>query len=585
MKKLKGSKSYQENDECNEGLRRFARSFKSRRTAFNCLLLPSCFLLFGLIGEVRGQSAFIFPSNVNVGLGALSETVTVTIQSPGSLAAVEVLTQGVANLDFTPSGSSTCIPASYAQGQNCTVSVSFAPKYPGPRLGAVVLIADDGHVMATQYLSGFGTGALSVMVPGQINTVAGDGCLTDGSCPSSGGTLATQSALKLPLGETTDATGILYVSDTGGNRIRKVDLAGNITTIANSSGVAGLSGDGGSAVFAEINQPSAIAVDGAGNIIFADTGNNAIRKIDGVTGKISTIAGNLGSAGYSGDGNPAVSALLSSPQGLAIDSTGNLYIADTGNDCIREVSLSTQLIKTVAGNGSAGFSGDGGAAVSAQFDQPWGIAVDANGNLYVADFGNNRIRKIDIATGTVTTIAGNGNSSFSGDGGAATAATLNGPAGVAVDNAGNLYIADSENNAVRKVNGTSGLITTVAGNGTALFGGDGFSATLAGLYKPYSVYLDGTGNLFVADRLDLRIREISATVASLQFPTMKEGKTSAPIAQKLENDGNAPLQISDLAALPATSNAALDTNPTRSDHDNLFDCSTFSCRQQLCPGC
>jgi sugar lactone lactonase YvrE len=527
-----------------------------------CFLLVSCFVLLCPAPQAFAQSAFVFPSNVPVGGAALAETVIATIQSPGNLAAVRVVTQGAANLDFTASGTDTCISGSYVQGQTCTVSVNFAPKYPGLRLGAILLVADDGHVMATQYLSAVGTGALSVMVPGQISTLAGDGCLSDGSCPSSGGSPATQSALKLPLGEATDATGNLYISDTGSNRIRKVDLAGDITTIANSSGVAGLSGDGSSAVFAEIDQPSAIAIDGAGNIIFADTGNNAIREINASTGKISTIAGTLGSAGYNGDGHAATGASLSVPQGIAFDASGNLFIADTGNNCIREVSASSQFITTIAGSGSSGFSGDGAAAISAQFDQPWGIAVSVSGNLYIADFGNNRVRKIDMATGIVTTVAGSGSSSYTGDGGAATAATLNSPAGVATDAAGNLYIADSENNAIRKVNSATGEIATIAGNGTALFGGDGFSAMLAGLYKPYSIYLDGAGNLFLADRLDLRIREISATAASLQYPTMKEGKTSAPIAQQLENDGNAPLHLSDLMAEPATNNAALDFNPT-----------------------
>jgi sugar lactone lactonase YvrE len=540
---------------------RFNRVLKALGLKLRCFLLASCSFLLCTPGQAFAQPAFIFPSNVPVG-AALSETATVTIQSSGNLASVQVVTQGATDLDFTAAGANTCISGSYVQGQTCTISVGFGPKYPGLRLGAIVLVADDGHVMATQYLSAVGTGALSVMVPGQINTLAGDGCLSDGSCPSSGSNPAMQSALKLPLGEATDAAGSLYISDTGSNRIRKVDLAGNITTIANSSGVAGLSGDGGSAVFAEINQPSAVAIDGAGNIIFADTGNNAIREINAVTGKISTVAGILGSAGYNGDGHAATSASLSSPQGLAFDANGNLYIADTGNNCIREVSASSQSITTIAGNGSGGFSGDGATAISAQFDQPWGVTVAVNGNLYVADFGNNRVRKIDMATGVITTVAGNGSSSYTGDGSAATAATLNGPAGVVTDPAGNLYIADSENNAIRKVNGATGEIATIAGNGTALFGGDGFSATLAGLYKPYSVYLDGAGNLFLADRLDLRIREISATVATLQYPTMKEGKTSAPIAQELENDGNAPLHLFDLMAGPATSNAALDINPT-----------------------
>ncbi len=540
---------------------RFIRSMPPLSSSLKCALLLLCCI--AIFSERQGfaQSAFVIPSSVAVGGPVLSQTVTVTIQSPGTLANVRVLTQGSPNLDFTASGTNTCIHGSYSLGQTCTVSVGFAPKYPGLRLGAILLIADDGHTMATQPLSAIGTGSLSVLVPGQINTLAGDGCLSDGACPSSGSTPATQAALKLPLGQATDAVGNLYISDTGNNRIRKVDLAGNIATVANSSGIAGASGDGGSAVFAEADQPSAVVIDGAGNIIFADTGNNAIRKIN-ASGNISTIAGILGSSGFSGDGNAATAAQLSGPEGLAIDASGDLLIADTGNNRIRMVSASSQLITTVAGDGNAGFFGDGGPAISAQFDQPWGIGIATNGNIYVADFGNNRIRLIDRSTGNVTTVAGNGNGSYTGDGGPAMSATLNSPAGVATDPAGSLYIADSENNAIRKVNGVTGEIATIAGNGTALFGGDGFSAALAGLYKPYSVYLDSAGNLFLSDRLDLRVREISANAASLQFPTIKEGKTSAPIGQELENDGNAPLHLSDLMAEPATNNSALDTNST-----------------------
>ncbi|WP_216843133.1 Ig-like domain repeat protein [Granulicella sp. S190] len=517
--------------------------------------------MLGFHEEALAQPAFIFPSTVQVAGGSLTESVTVTIQSAGSLAAVHVVTQGATNLDFNGSGIGSCITASYVQGQTCAVSVTFTPKYPGARIGAILLIADDGHVMATQYLSAVGTGGLNVVVPGQINTVVGDGCLSDSTCPSSGGTPATQSALKLPLGVVTDVAGNLYVSDTGGNSIRRIDLTGNIATIANNSGVAGSSGDGGSAVSALINQPSAIAIDGAGNVVFADTGNSAIRKIDATTGNISTIAGTLGSSGFGGEGQAATTALLSSPQGFGYDKNGNLFIADTGNNRIRKVDASSQLITTIAGNGGAGFSGDGSAAISAQFDQPWGLTISINGSIYIADFANNRVRKIDGVTGDVTTVAGNGSSGFAGDGGPATAATLNSPASVITDPAGNFYIADSENNVIRKVN-VAGVISTIAGNGTALFGGDGFSAALAGLYKPYSVYLDGAGNLFLADRLDLRIREISASTGSLQYPTLKEGKISSPIAQKLENDGNTPLNLFDLTAEPATQNAALDLNPT-----------------------
>ena len=538
------------------------QTVRAERSVKRTRLLQMLMALFLVLGSrAFAQAPFVFPSSVSVGGGPSTQSVSVQIQAPGILANVRVLSQGSANLDFVASAPSTCVAGPYAQGQICSVSVSFSPKYPGLRIGAVLLVAHDGHIMADQNISGVGIGSLSVMAPGEINTLAGDGCLNDGSCPTSGASPATSSALNLPLGEATDAAGNLYISDTGNNRIRKVDPVGNIITIAGSSEVAGLSGDGGLAVTAQISAPSAIAIDGAGNILFADTGNNAIREINAATGNISTIAGTLGSAGYNGDGHAATTALLSTPQGLAFDGSGNLYIADTGNNRIRKVDTSG-TISTIAGDGTAGYFGDGGAALSGQFDLPWSLAVAADGTLYIADFGNNRIRKIDPVSGTVSTVAGTGVGSYTGDGGLAINASLNGPAGVAIDAANNLYIADSENNAIRKVNHVSGGITTLAGNGTALFGGDSFNAPLAGLYKPYSVYLDGAGNLFLADRLDLRIREVSATVAGLQYPTMKEGKTSAPIVQRIENDGNSSLNLTNLAALPATTNAALDLTPT-----------------------
>ena len=280
-----------------------------------------------------------------------------------------------------------------------------------------------------------------------------------------------------------------------------------------------------------------MVVDGAGNLIFADTGNNAIRRIDAITHNISTIAGTLGTSGASGN-------LLSAPQGLAFDAAGDLYIADTGNNRIRKIDPLGN-VTTLPGT----------------YDRPMGVAVSAKDNsVYIADFGSNHIFKVD-SSNNVTTVAGNGTADYSGDGGLATAATLNGPASVAVDPADNLYIADSENNVIRKVNAFSKDISTLAGSKAAAFGGDGFSANLAGLYKPYSVYLDGVGNLFIADRLDLRIREVTATVANIKFPDMKEGKTSNPIAQAIENDGNAALNLTDLTAAPATKNAGLDTTP------------------------
>lgn len=503
----------------------------------------SCLFLITTAPFAVGQAAFVFPSPVTVGTTTSPQTVQVKIQTTGTgiVGTIEVRTQGALNQDFTTSTSATTCPT--VVGQYCNVAVSFSPKYPGVRFGAVVILDTNRAIMGSQKISGIGQGPLSVMAPGQITTLAGSGHLTDGACPTAAaGILATQTAINLPFGAATDATGNLYISNTENNCIEKVDSAtGKISTIAGQSQIPGFAGDGGPALSAQINWPTTIAVDGAGNIFFADTHNHAIREID-TTGTISTIAGTLGTSGSTGNS-------LSSPQGFVFDENGNLYIADTGNNRIRKIDTLGN-ITTVPG--------------TIPYNQPWSVAVSSkDGSLYIADFGSNRILKVDNS-GTSTIIANiTGGAGYGGDGSAATAATLNGPSSVAIDPADNLYIADSENNVIRKVNRATGKISTLAGNGTAVFKAtdDGFNANLASLQKPYSVYLDSAGNLFIADRLNLRIREVSATVAGIQYPRMKEGKISAPIAQTVENDGNALLNLSNLMA-SQTRNAALDTVPT-----------------------
>src|SRR5437879_722733 len=205
-----------------------------------------------------------------------------------------------------------------------------------------------------------------------------------------------------------------------------------------------------------------------------------MRKIAAATGIITTVAGN-GSATFVGDGGAATSASLNYPFAVALDASGNLYIADYDNHRIRKVAAATGIITTVAGNGSATFAGDGGAATGASLNYPTGVALDASGNLYIADFNNHRIREVAAATGIITTVAGNGSGTFAGDGGAATGASLYYPTGVALDASGNLYIADEYNHRIRKVAAATGVITTVAGNGSNTFGGDGGAATGAGL--------------------------------------------------------------------------------------------------------
>ena len=282
----------------------------------------------------------------------------------------------------------------------------------------------------------------------------------------------------------------------------------SITTIA-GNGTQGYSGDGGPATSALVSDVIGPALDGAGNLYFADPGNNRIRKVTVSTGIITTIAGN-GTEGFSGDGGAATSAELDSPYGVAVDSSGNVYIADSFNNRVRVVTASTGVISTLAGNGTGGFSGDGGAAANAEFNTPVAIAVNISGNVYVADTNNSRVRMVTASTGIITTVAGNGMEAYSGDGGLATSAALNQPLGLALDRAGNLYIADTQNSRIRLVTTSSGTITTVAGNGTDGFAGDGGAATSAELNIPSGVAADGSGNIYIVDANNYRIREVLA---------------------------------------------------------------------------
>ncbi len=326
-----------------------------------------------------------------------------------------------------------------------------------------------------------------------ITTVAG----TTFTFPSSP-LPALNAPFGLIIGVAVDGNGSVYVADPQNSIVARI--SNGVLTVVAGNGIEGVSGDGRPATSASLNAPTGVAVDSMGNLYIADEGNNRIRKVS--SGIITTVAGN-GSPGFSGDGGPATSASLNGPLGVAIDAAGNLYIADSENNRIRKVSGGT--ITTVAGNGVAGFSGDGGPAASASLDLPYGEAVDSAGSLYIADFRNQRIRK--LSGGTITTVAGNGTQGFSGDGGPAASASLNAPAGVAVDGAGNLYIADANNDRIRKVSG--GTITTVAGNGIEGFSGGGGPATSASLTAPLGVAVDFAGSVYIADTSNERIRKVS----------------------------------------------------------------------------
>lgn len=341
-------------------------------------------------------------------------------------------------------------------------------------------------------------------IAGTISTVAGNGAAAFAGDNGP----ATAASLNNPTVVAFRSDGGYYIADFSNHRIRLVDSTGNITTAA-GNGVVGYSGDGGPAAQASLHDPTGVAVDSKGNVYIADAANDRVRKID-LNGTITTFAGN-GTGGFGGDGAQATAAMLDCPTRVTFDGFDNLFIADQCNHRIRKVDTNG-IITTVAGSGTpgaafGGFSGDGGPATAAQFKHPTAVTVDSGGNIYITDQVNNRVRRVD-RSGTVTTVAGSGAAGFSGDGGAATAAAMTTPGAVALDAAGTLYIADNINHRIRRV-GSDGIITTVIGNGVQSSTGDGGPASAATLNNPFGISFDALGNLFIAESGANRIRRVS----------------------------------------------------------------------------
>jgi hypothetical protein len=341
---------------------------------------------------------------------------------------------------------------------------------------------------------------------GGITTYAGTG--TQGY--SGDGGAATLARLNDPEGAAAvAANGDLYLADTDNNAIRKVSfVTGVITTVA-GTGSPGYTGDGGPATAAKLKTAEDVAIAANGDIYIADTGNHVIRKVTAATGTITTVAGN-GSPGSTGDGGAATAARLNSPRGIQVAANGDLYIGDRSNDKIRKVTAATGIITTYAGTGTAGYVD--GAAASARFRHPQGLHLTSAGDLYVADADNHAIRKISAA-GVVSTFAGTGTSGYTGNGGLATSARLNVPEAVHLAPSGDVYIADTGNHVIRKVAVGSGLISTIAGTGVAGFSGDGGPATSARFDSPRGLAIAPSGVFYVADKNNHRIRRVAGALA------------------------------------------------------------------------
>jgi sugar lactone lactonase YvrE len=336
-----------------------------------------------------------------------------------------------------------------------------------------------------------------------ITTIGGTGIAGN----TGNGGAATSARIYGPSGIALDAAGNIYIADQLNHIVRKINSSGIISTVAGND-TAGYSGDSSMATAARLKNPSAVAVDAAGNIYIADMGNNRIRKVH-TSGMITTIAG-TGAMGYNGDNIPADSASLNHPRGVAVDAAGNVYIADENNHRVRKVKTDGTIV-TIAGTGSTVYNGDAWpSATLAALYRPAGVAVDKIGNVYIADQYNDRIRVVDTGN-KITTVAGRLNG-YCCDFKLATEASLNHPTGVALDSAGNIYIADADNNRVRMVIKASKLIRTVAGNGSAIYVEDSVKGTATAVGRPQGVAVDGAGSIYIAEWFNNRIRKVTTPV-------------------------------------------------------------------------
>jgi hypothetical protein len=519
------------------------------------------------------------PGNAILAPGA-TQTFTITVPSGTTLGNASVLTFGAPNLDFTSVAAGTTCPN--VTSGTCTVEVQFQPIAAGRRQGSVVLTDPGGNMLLTISLDGAGNGAMATFAPSKISTFAGGGTAGDGG-------QAAGAQLLGPMGIAIDGFGNYYVVDQKANKVRKITPAGIISTFA-GTGTAGYSGDGGAATSAQLNSPTDVILDGAGFVYISDTANNVVRMVDN-KGIISTYAGQYYAPGTTppavcaaatnsvGDGCPGNQIVLNTPIGLVFCHAQNLHIADSLHNMVRTINKIGYNTFTQVGDGPAGYNGDGELNTSAHLNHPTGLDMDAPNYIYVADAGNHIIRKT-LLTGTtpnpIATIAGTpGASGYAGDGGSAMSAELNSPAGVRVDPAGNLYIADNASQVVRKFNVANGTISTFAGTGTAGFSGDGGAASGAQLNGPFGLALDGQGNLYIGDSQNSVVRKVDLGDApSLTFAATAVGATSAAQDVTVMNAGNVPLNITQIGSAANYSFGGADTSCKTSGGETLGPASS-----------
>jgi streptogramin lyase len=492
-----------------------------------------------------------------------TQTVLVHFDANDAPAAINGIVIGSTPGDFTQSAAASCA-ANGDTTTNCTLIISFKPIDPGQR--STPLVVDGLLSHRTFPLTGTGNGVAFTIDPATASLLG--------------------TGLSASHGATLDAAGNLYIADTGNNRV--VKISGGTQTVFAGTGTSGSGGNGGLATAATLNAPTAVTVGPGGIVYIADTGNNEVRAVDPVTGIITVYAGGgtacttASPAIYplpidtEGDGCQATQATLKSPSGLAADSNGNLYIADTGDNLIRTVNQRTGTIYLYAGliTGNALCTtaanpdsyGDGCPLNQASFKSPSGLALDGSGDLFVADSGDNIIRELSPSTGLVTKVAGNGQSVFDGDGGLATAASLDAPSAVKVDAAGDLYIADTGNAAVRFVAATSGDISTLLGQGgtPGSAGGTG-SATLLQFTSPSGIAIDSLGNVYVSDTGNNRVAEDNRNLGILAFGRDNTGVVTPEQTATFTNIGNQALTFTNTPPYTATGDTSdfpIDTTPT-----------------------